>query len=138
MKTRRAIAARYHELFPSVPEIQTPVQPEWARSNWQSYCIMLPEYADQRAVMQALLDVGISTRRGVHTSHMEPAYEHEPWKCAGDRSSCGCAVRRCARLPNSETARLRGLLLPMYMGMTVDEQALVVNELQATLRRLRP
>ena len=50
-----------------------PFEPEWARSNWQSYCVRLPERVDQKQVMQSLLDQGIATRRGIMCSHREPA-----------------------------------------------------------------
>ncbi len=114
VRRRRALAARYGELLRGLPGLQLPVEPDWARSNWQSYCVMLPADTDQLQVMQRMLDLGVATRRGVHTSHMEPAYEIEPWRCGADRKACGCGPRRCRRLPESERARLQGLLLPMY------------------------
>ncbi len=50
------------------------VEPKWAPSNWQSYCVRLPDELDQRHVMQAMLDLGVATRRGVMCAHREPAY----------------------------------------------------------------
>ena len=39
---RRAIADRYRELLAGMPGLGLPVEPDWARSNWQSYCVRLP------------------------------------------------------------------------------------------------
>ena len=71
---RRAIAARYAELLGNIEGLRLPFEPDWARSNWQSYCVRLPDRVDQRAVMQKLLDQGIATRRGIMCSHREPPY----------------------------------------------------------------
>ena len=43
-----------------------PTEPEWARTNWQSYCVRLEAGLDQRTVMQRMLDDGVATRRGAH------------------------------------------------------------------------
>src|SRR5262249_22730654 len=36
---RRALADGYRELLAEVHGIELPVEPAWARSNWQSYCV---------------------------------------------------------------------------------------------------
>jgi perosamine synthetase len=36
---RRLLASRYAELLGNVEELQLPLEPAWARSNWQSYCV---------------------------------------------------------------------------------------------------
>ena len=40
---RRDLASRYTELFGNIEGLGLPVEPSWARSNWQSYCVRLPE-----------------------------------------------------------------------------------------------
>ena len=52
------MAARYHKLLSDMPGLTLPVEPEWARTNWQSYCVRLPDGLDQREVMQEMLDEG--------------------------------------------------------------------------------
>jgi dTDP-4-amino-4,6-dideoxygalactose transaminase len=94
-----------------------PAQPLWARTNWQSYCVRLPEGVDQKGAMQQLLDRGISARRGVMNSHLEPAY------AAGSPT-------RTTSLPHSEAAQNRGVILPMFPGMTDDQVHTVVRGLQ--------
>jgi perosamine synthetase len=115
LEGRRALASRYAELLRAVPGIVAPVEPEWARSNWQSYSVRLPAGTDQRKVMQYLLDQAISSRRGIMCSHLEPAYRD--------------AARRFA-LPESEAAQAECVLLPLYSAMTAEDQQRVVQALK--------
>ncbi len=71
--------------------------------------------------MQALLDAGISTRRGIMCSHREPAYAELPLR---------------QELPRSEQAQDECILLPLYAQMSDREQLEVVDALrEAVLRR---
>ncbi len=70
---RRRLAGLYAEALAGLP-VAVPVEPDWARSNWQSYAVRLEPGADQVSVMQGLLDRGIASRRGVMCIHLEPAY----------------------------------------------------------------
>src|SRR5689334_10785079 len=49
LTVRRALATRYHELLATIRSVRTPAQPDWARTNWQSYCVRLPRSCDQRS-----------------------------------------------------------------------------------------
>ena len=60
--TRRARAARYHAMLADDPLVQLPEESGVARSNWQTYCVVLREGLDQTAAMQHMLDAGITTR----------------------------------------------------------------------------
>jgi dTDP-4-amino-4,6-dideoxygalactose transaminase len=83
--------------------------------------------------MQSMLDAGISTRRGVMCAHREPAFRTEPWRSeSGDGRQIG-AAGACASLAVSESITAHGLILPLYVGMTRDEQARVVGALAAAL-----
>ena len=117
---RRALASRYLDLLTRLP-VALPKVPAWARTNWQSFSVGLPDYCDRASVMQMMLDSGISTRRGVHCAHKEPAYSHEPW-----RTGAG-------GLGNSEKAQDCSLVLPLFHEMTEDEQDRVVDCLEAAL-----
>src|SRR5262249_10899233 len=79
---RRELAARYDERLRSVDGILVPREPRWARSNWQSYAIRAAEWIDQRALMQRMLDAGVSTRRGVMNVHLEASYPEGSWRAA--------------------------------------------------------
>ncbi|GIV92805.1 DegT/DnrJ/EryC1/StrS family aminotransferase [Chloroflexus aurantiacus] len=112
---RRRLADQYASLLRSIPGVGIPVEPPYARTNWQSYPIYLPEGCDQRTVMQYMLDHGIATRRGIMCAHREKPY----WRREG------------YHLPQSEYAQDRSILLPFYPQMTADEQEYVVATLAA-------
>jgi dTDP-4-amino-4,6-dideoxygalactose transaminase len=132
---RRALAERYHLLLKDMPGLVLPAEPAWARSNWQSFCVRLPNGCDQQQVMQVTLDAGVATRRGIMCSHREPAYLKEPWSCGiGPGSSCSCLPGSCSRLKESEKAQDQSILLPLYYQMTEEEQDRVVRTLNATCR----
>ena len=120
---RRELAVRYTKLLAAVPAVAPPFEPEWARSNWQSYAIRLDARLDQRTVMQGLLDKGISTRRGVMCAHREPAYPEGTW-CSGPGG-----------LRHSEEAQDRCLVLPLYPRMQEEDQDYVVNALKKACQR---
>jgi dTDP-4-amino-4,6-dideoxygalactose transaminase len=126
---RRELADRYHEQLAMIPGITLPHEPDYARSNWQTYLIRLPQHLDQRAVMQALLDDGISTRRGIMNAHREGAYTVEPWRCAG-KPDCGCGAGTCRALATSEAAQDQAIAIPLYAQMTLSEQDRVIDALR--------
>jgi len=131
---RRELVARYRELLAAVPGIEPALEAPGTRSNWQSYWVRLPEGKDQRAVMQSMLDAGVSTRRGVSCAHREPVYAREPWSCGAGPGQCGCAARVCARLAQSELAQDRSLLLPLFHQLTEADQLAVVAALRRALQ----
>lgn len=117
---RREMAALYQTLLADVPGLGLPIEPEWARSNWQSYCVRLPSGLDQKQVMQAMLDRKIATRRGIMCAHREPAYTKEPCRLA-------------APLTESERAQDECILLPLFHQLTQDEQKFIADELRLAL-----
>ncbi len=115
VRQRRELAARYRELLCGQADLVLPVEPDYGRTNWQSYCVRLVGNVDQRGVMQAMLDLNVSTRRGIMCSHREPAYGGE-------------GVRHA--LPHSERAQDHCVLLPLYPQMSADDQGRVVANLR--------
>ena len=116
---RRALADRYSQLLCDIEGLELPDEPDWARSNWQSYSVRLPDRCDQRGVMQAMLDDGIGTRRGIMCSHREEAYRE---------------LDLPHSLPHSEAAQDRRILLPLHAQMTVTEQERVAASLGSACR----
>ncbi len=106
---RRELAARYAAMLKGVIH---PHEPAWARSNWQSYCVRLPEGCDQVQVMQRMLDERIATRRAVMCSHREEACQDIPLPHS---------------LTESERAQDTGVILPLYPQMTDEEQDRVIT-----------
>src|SRR5258705_1807864 len=126
LERRRRLAARYATGLASVPGLRTPTEPAWARSNWQSYCVGLPDHCDQRQVMQSLLDQGIASKRGVMCTHRSPAYAVEPWNCSGRADAGACPPPTCQHLVESERAEDRSLMLPLFTGLSDTDQDRVV------------
>ena len=116
---RRAHASRYTELLGNIEGLRLPAEPEWARSNWQSYCVRLPDHVDQKTVMQNLLDQGIATRRGIMCSHREAPYLNG---------------KQRHDLRQSELAQDHSILLPIYAQMSEDDLVCVADTLKAELR----
>ncbi|NLG50273.1 MAG: DegT/DnrJ/EryC1/StrS family aminotransferase [Chloroflexi bacterium] len=132
---RREVAQRYREGLATIPGLSLPHEPEWARSNWQSFCVRLPDQCDQRQVMQDMLDAGVATRRGIMCAHREPAYQQEPWSCGKGPGNCNCPSGTCAELAESEQAQDKGLLLPLYTQITTEEQDYVIARLAQACAR---
>jgi dTDP-4-amino-4,6-dideoxygalactose transaminase len=113
---RRALAARYGALLQDVPGL-TPVRdPGYGQGNFQSYWV-LPDRdfpVGRDALLAALADAGISARRGIMASHLEPAYRGHP---AGP-------------LPVTERISRDSLILPLFHTMTDAQQDRVVAVLR--------
>jgi dTDP-4-amino-4,6-dideoxygalactose transaminase len=120
VRARRERAGRYLNLLSSIPGLGLPLEPSSARTNWQSFCVRLPDYCDQHTVMQDMLDQGIATRRGVMCAHREKSY--------------ASVERRCA-LPHSEAAQDRCIILPLYPQMSDEEQLIVSDALERACNR---
>lgn len=126
---RRLLAARYRRHLAGIPGLRVPEEPTWARTNWQSFWVELPPECPQAQVMQALLDAGVASRRGIMCAHLEPAYEIEPWAC-GQGPDCRGPHPGCGHLRESEKARDHSIILPLYPQMTFEEQDYVVEALK--------
>jgi perosamine synthetase len=120
---RRIRAQRYHDAFRDHPLLMPPTEKPWARSNWQSYPVFLREGSGVQQVeaMQYLLDRGIACKRGISNAHQEFAY-------AG-KSNWACGPQPCSRqqFAQSEWLRDHTILLPLFHGMTDDEQDRVIG-----------
>jgi perosamine synthetase len=120
---RRELAHGYSDGLRDIPHVSAPAEPDWARTNWQSYAVRLDPGVDQRAVMQRMLDEGVSTRRGVMNAHQERAYPPDTWRTT------------TAGLPQSERARESTIVLPLYHQLSNAEQARVLDALRRAVGR---
>jgi perosamine synthetase len=112
---RRALAQHYRQALESVPGLFLPADPPYGTTNYQSYVVRLADDLplERDAVMQALLDQGIASRRGIMAAHLEPACRYLP----------------AAELPVTERLTRRSLILPLFHGM----QAAQVERVAAAL-----
>lgn len=113
---RRSLAARYAQALEGCPWLTAPVVPDYAEPNFQSYAVRLSHDApiSRDALLQRLLDDGISARPGIMLTHRQPAYAE---------------VTLRQPLPDSEQASERSLLLPLFPQMTDAEQDYVIESL---------
>jgi perosamine synthetase len=111
---RRELAARYQARLRSIDGLIVPHEPQWARSNWQSYAVRIRAWIDQRAFMQRMLDAGIATRRGVMNAHRERAFPAGTWRAVG-------------ALTQSEEAQDTTVILPLFHQLTEDDQDRVID-----------
>ncbi len=115
IKERRRLAERYRDLLSDISGLVLPEEPEWARSNRQSYPVRLPEDLDPREVMEKMLAQGVATRRGIMCAHREEGY---------------ASGRDYMPLPESEKAQDRSILIPLFPSMTEEDQVRVANVLK--------
>jgi perosamine synthetase len=120
VERRRGLAMKYRELLDGIDGVEMLAEPDWARSNWQSFSVSLPEDVPRKAVMQMLLDNGIATRVGVMCCHLQKAYADLPDP---------------GPLPNSESNYRSSVILPLFDAMTQSEQERVVDALAAACRQ---
>lgn len=114
LKKRRFLAQRYTKKLSGFSAIETPFVPPYALHNWQTYIIKLKKDSgiSQKRLMQKLLDCGISTRKGVMASHLEPYYK---------------GLLGTVSLPITESLANSTIALPMYPQMTTEEQNYVIR-----------
>lgn len=131
---RRQQAGRYHELLRCIEGVNLPREPEWARSNWQSYCVTFGSRPLRDAVAAHLTDLKIESRPGIACSHLAPAYTQELWRCAGEtlESSAAAASKR---LKHSEQSQERGLLLPLFDNLSEAEMQRVAEAIASVVSK---
>jgi len=115
---RRRLAHRYIERLADLEGAAAPTEPAGRLHTFQSFCVRLPSGTRSR-VMADLASAGIASRRGVMAIHLEPFYR---------------ALSPGMRLPETEGAAADTLLLPLFAGMTDDEQDQVLDALARSLR----
>jgi dTDP-4-amino-4,6-dideoxygalactose transaminase len=119
VEERRKIANHYLTELADIACIRLPKEENGYFTNWQSFSIYIKPEAplSRNELMQALLDKGIASRRGVMTSHRETAYKDH---CIG------------LSLPQTEDACDRSIIIPLYVPMSDDD----INEIIHCLREL--
>ncbi len=117
---RRKIALQYNEAFKDIDFIRIPVEEEGYFTNYQSYSIYLKDTCpiSRNELMQKMLDAGVSTRRGIMTTHRETAYKTE----YADVS-----------LPVSENACDNSIILPLYIPMKQEDIKKVIETFKANV-----
>jgi dTDP-4-amino-4,6-dideoxygalactose transaminase len=121
IQRRREFAARYTEALSKFDWMVPPSEPEGLRHNYQSYMVRLKMGApiSRDDLMQALLDRGISTRRGIMASHREKPY---------------FSNRVDSLLPETNSATDYCIILPLFHQMTEQDQNHVIDSIHEIVR----
>jgi dTDP-4-amino-4,6-dideoxygalactose transaminase len=113
-RQRRGAAARYHEFLSEVgASVTPPCEPSWSRSVYHLYVVRT---AERDKLQEHLTKSGIGT--GIHYPipvHLQNAYRSMGFK-QGD-------------FPVAETVARQVLSLPMFPGLSVEQQKRVVEEI---------
>ena len=119
---RREIAATYDSAFADLP-LKTPWQHPDAASAWHLYVIRIDRQraaGSHREIVDALREAGI----GVNL-HYIPVYRQPYYR------DLGFGQGHC---PNAEAYYAEAVSLPMYPGLSDDEQQQVIEAVRAVLR----
>lgn len=126
---RRRLAAIYDEAFAGLPWLTTPARLEGFGHGYQSYpCLFNPEpltaasigrvNQQRNAWMDRLQQAGISTRPATHAVHMLQFYREK-------------YLLKPSDFPNAWAANDCSISLPLFHGMTADEQRHVIHHVLA-------
>lgn len=129
IRARRVNAEYYRKHLGSIEWLKLPQEPEYAKTNWQSFPVKITDSSprspiNRDALMQYLMDNGISSRIGIMNSHEAEAYKGSKLGVWG--------VPHQIKLNNSERARRNSLLLPMFPELEEGD----IERISQILRRL--
>jgi perosamine synthetase len=110
---RRFLGQRYHDKLGDIPGAILAADPSYGTTNYQSFWMLLPEGSatGRDDMLTALMAQGISGRRGIMASHLEPAY----------------AGHAHADLPVTERLTRGSIILPLFHVMTEEDQDRVIG-----------
>lgn len=125
VKERQRLAARYDEALKNLNWLQTPVKMAGYEHGYQSYpCLFQPEAINSEKIpsihqirnewMDRLYQAGVSTRPATHAVHMLSFYRRK----YGFKSQ---------EFPNAWAANDCSISLPLFHGMTEEEQKKVIE-----------
>jgi perosamine synthetase len=111
---RKKLADIYNKSFKDVTFFRLQSSNPDYKTNYQSYCIYLKRDCPitRNMLMKGLLDAGISSRRGVMTTHRETAY---------------LSVNANLKLSISEDLQDNSIILPLYVPMLINDIQYVID-----------
>jgi dTDP-4-amino-4,6-dideoxygalactose transaminase len=117
LERRRAVAARYGELFADEELLTVPHVPRDRTHAWQSYVVTLDARVDRAAVATDLRAQGIGCLHGTWASHLQPAF--------ASKQVC----------PVSADLFQRNFGIPMHAELTMSQVERVADVVRTALRR---
>jgi perosamine synthetase len=120
LEVRAAQARRYAEALSQLPRQHAP---EGMRANHQTYAVVLPESHDRDQVIASMRARGIECSRLSYALHELPQLAQ----------AAALARERGELFTNSTWLARCGLALPLWPGLSQDDQQKVINELTSVL-----
>ena len=118
LEMKRNITNYYSESFQSLKnKVIAPNYPENIKSSFWVYPLICNSEKDRDGLAEYLLSNGIETRNFFIGMHRQPILKGK--------------IRLYGDFPNTESLESRGLYLPSGVGLTKDEQDLVIREVMA-------
>jgi dTDP-4-amino-4,6-dideoxygalactose transaminase len=121
LEQRTAQARRYDEAFRDIAEIAAPFVPDYATHAYSSYLVRLGPGAkvSRDEVLHGMAERGISCRVGIQPLHHEPFYRERYTGIS---------------FPASEAAARDTLFLPIFPGLSEQDQDYVIATLVSIVR----
>lgn len=122
LKERMDKADYYNRMLSDLDKIILPMPSEDYQHSYQSYVVLLKRYKDlsRNQLADSLIQNGIAARQGTHAVHML-GYYRKKYKL------------KINQLPNSLTADRFTFTLPLYKGLSIEEQDFVIKTLKTFL-----
>lgn len=111
VERRKELVRRYNEAFEKIPQIVCPTQKEGCNNSWHLYVIQVE---DRKEVFDKLRQAGINVN-----VHYIPVYKHPYYQEHGYEKVC---------CPNAEKLYEHIISLPLYPGLTDEEQDYVIEQ----------
>lgn len=125
LQERYDCAIRYNELLAGVDELSVPAVPEKCGHTYQSYVLRLKNGGRTRrnAIMEHLHHAGIQTRPGTHAVH-NLGYYRSKYQLVSEQ------------FPVASLCEDISITIPIFPGMTIEDQQSVVNALKTAVGRV--
>lgn len=111
VERRKELVRRYNEAFEKISQIVCPAQKEGCNNSWHLYVIQVE---DRQEVFDKLRQAGINVN-----VHYIPVYKHPYYQEHGYEKVC---------CPNAEKLYEHIISLPLYPGLTDEEQDYVIEQ----------
>jgi len=124
IRQRRRLANRYMEAVSQIPALRLPRWPDESVPNFQSFVVeTTDESVDREALLAFMNGRGIECGPGIYPIHLQPAYAEE---------------HSVDNLPETLRAARRSFFLPLYPGMSDEQQQFVIKSLSEATAELSP
>lgn len=117
---RKEIVLRYNEAFADCENIVTPYQMPETESGWHLYIVQVKN-CDRKQIFEALRDKGIGVNVHYIPVYMHPYYQEHGYKDV--------------HCKNAEEVYSHIISLPLYPGLTEEQQSYVIDTLKSLCER---